>query len=70
MQSGALRKNRTSGIVHLTGSTPDVGAADHCESVATGLRKYRLCGPWLNILGLAQRQSYSDYDYPEGDKLD
>ena len=37
--SGALRKNRTSVIRHLAESIRDVGAADHCESVAAGLRK-------------------------------
>jgi hypothetical protein len=72
IQSGALRKNHTSGIPHLAGSTQDVGAADHSESVAAGLRTCRLDVPWLNIgaVALAQRQSYSDYNYSEGDKLD
>jgi len=60
------------GIAHLAGSTRDVGAADHGESVAAGLRKRRLCASWLNIVAvaLAQRQGQSDYDYSERDKLD
>ena len=72
IQSGALRKNHTSGIAHLAGSTRDVGAADHCELVAAALRKRRRCGSWFNIVAvpLAQRDNYSDYDYSEGDKLD
>ena len=42
--SGALRKNRTSGIRHLAGSTRDVGAAD--PSVAEVLRKWRFYELW------------------------
>jgi hypothetical protein len=60
------------GIAHLAESTRDAGAADHCEFAAAGLRKCLLDWPWLNIVAvaLAQRQSYSYYDYSEGDKLD
>ncbi len=75
--SGALRKNRTSGIRHLAESIRDVGAADHCESVAAGLRKWRFYELWpycvhLNVvaIALAQRESHGDQDYSEGDKLD
>jgi hypothetical protein len=76
IQSDALRNNHTSGIAHLAGSTRDVGAADHCESVAAGLHMCRFCEPWLLCSSqcyfhrVAQRQRYGDYDYSEGDKFD
>ena len=55
IQSDALRKNHTSGIAHLAGSTRDVGSADHSESVARGVRKCRLDWAWLFLNMLLSR---------------
>ena len=76
IQSDALRKNHTWETLHLARSIRDVGAADHCESDAPGLRNCRLCGAWLlhssqcGCYRVAQRQGYSDQDYSKGYKLD
>ena len=47
--SDAPHTNHTLETRHLAGSTPDVGSAGHCESVAVAPRTYGFVEPWRRL---------------------